>query len=1098
MEFFHVPIFPEGSLANSVTTTIWLGVCVTAFFNLRFGWALSGLVIPGYLAPLCLIKPWASAVILLEGVLTYYLVYWSSERLAPKLGVVNFFGRDRFFALLVASVVVRLALDGLVLPAVGQWVNEVFHLSFDYRGQLHSFGLIIVALIANQFWKPGFLKGISPLLVNLFITYALTVYVLIPFTNFNLSSLNYMYEDLATSLLASPKGYVIILTTSLIASRFNLLYGFEYSGILIPSLLALQWYQPIKLVATFIEVFIILFLAKTIINAPGIRSITMEGARKILLFFNISFLYKIFLGFALTYLAPQLKVSDYYGFGYLLPSLLAIKMYDKKIALKVTRVTIQTSLTALIFASGVGYALTIVPWSRSLDTMSPFSNPSQAPQLSSSTSMDQMQYHKVHLYGKLETATYQPPLPMELEAFHVGLLRFKDYLETWRPTDESLSENPLLISAQNSLGEANFQISKHSDSSWSIQERGPRRGWGVYFIFPDNDSELLLTAPGPLEEWGVMESAMELANGLSAKYVSLGGVARKANLDGSSDPLKTSTSCLRVFQQVFGKQGVIQVRGYFPIAMKAWAEESDQKYSASMDENSFSSGLWISRSVPRSLGYSALEKLVPGYDLHWKSFPLSNILRDSFAFPYGELFLSRTDRRRLFFQPAFQDFSIPSQSGQMNLEGYLQDWLLDGKLQIAPSGSNAYRPPTLEEMLYMDQEVITPIYKVLNSGYLNGQWTEDAREELQAISRSALVMDYQLILYRHIQTGADYLILQERKDSGALNHWGVYAFRPGASRDFLVAAPRPLYEASVFEYSVSLFENLQAKALLIAGAHPDANSDGTSDVIREEHKVNLFNLVHQVFLRESTERAMLSVFCRAFGYRPDSAGIETDAIVAFNSGIWNEAGLSSLSKNFVRQLKIDGWRIEFADGSKDVASYDVGSFFPARYLSQTEDHELALLWLSPLARTAYRRQDENWTQNQQFEILGISQKEGVISELAAESSKESSAGSWTETQSSTLRELCYEYVTSQDITLLQNIKQKADSSGELRLERWIDINSKQAFLVWLDQSRGLRAMVNLTPKPWDGKVLTTQDWESEDLKLFLRTRDFWMERSPSP
>jgi hypothetical protein len=89
-------------------------------------------------------------------------------------------------------------------------------------------------------------------------------------------------------------------------------------------------------------------------------------------------------------------------------------------------------------------------------------------------------------------------------------------------------------------------------------------------------------------------------------------------------------------------------------------------------------------------------------------------------------------------------------------------------------------------------------------------------------------------------------------------------------------------------------------------------------------------------------------------------------------------------------------------------------------------------------------------------------------------------------------------VTSQDITLLQNIKQKADSSVELQLERWIDINSKQAFLVWLDQAMGLKAMVNLTPKPWDGKVLTTQDWESEDLNLFLRTRDFWMERRPSP
>ena len=48
---FPIDVFPHGALANSVTTCVWIGIFVVVFFNLRFGWALSGLVVPGYLAP---------------------------------------------------------------------------------------------------------------------------------------------------------------------------------------------------------------------------------------------------------------------------------------------------------------------------------------------------------------------------------------------------------------------------------------------------------------------------------------------------------------------------------------------------------------------------------------------------------------------------------------------------------------------------------------------------------------------------------------------------------------------------------------------------------------------------------------------------------------------------------------------------------------------------------------------------------------------------------------------------------------------------------------------------------------------------------------
>ena len=145
--FLPFNIFPEGSLASSVITTVWVGVAVVAFFNLRFGWSLAGLVVPGYLVPLLLIKPWSVAVIIGEGIITYLVVLAVSSVGGRYLGLADFFGRDRFFALVLTSVIVRVIFDAYWLPELGDLMGTYFGLDFDYANNLHSFGLIIVALM---------------------------------------------------------------------------------------------------------------------------------------------------------------------------------------------------------------------------------------------------------------------------------------------------------------------------------------------------------------------------------------------------------------------------------------------------------------------------------------------------------------------------------------------------------------------------------------------------------------------------------------------------------------------------------------------------------------------------------------------------------------------------------------------------------------------------------------------------------------------------------------------------------------------------------------------------------------------------------------
>jgi len=104
-------------------------------------------VVPGYLVPLLLLKPWSVVAIVIEGAVTYFLVWLFSESPGHRNRWSSLFGRDRFFALIVISVVVRLVFDGLVFPGIGDWLNRHYHLNFDYVNNLHSFGLIVIALI---------------------------------------------------------------------------------------------------------------------------------------------------------------------------------------------------------------------------------------------------------------------------------------------------------------------------------------------------------------------------------------------------------------------------------------------------------------------------------------------------------------------------------------------------------------------------------------------------------------------------------------------------------------------------------------------------------------------------------------------------------------------------------------------------------------------------------------------------------------------------------------------------------------------------------------------------------------------------------------
>ncbi len=498
-----LPIFPEGALTSSVITTVWVGVFVLAFFNLRFGWVLSGLVVPGYIVPLLILRPIAAGVIVIEAVITYLIVYWFSEMFAR--GRYNaLFGRDRFMALVLASIAVRLAFDGWLLPQAANWLSLNYDWQVDWHSNLQSFGLVVISLMANQFWKPGLARGLFAAIVTIGLTWLIVRYGLMEFTNFRLSGVTYVYEGLASSILASPKAYIILVLTAFIASQMNVRYGWDFSGILIPALIALQWYQPTKVLSSFIEAGVIYLLAIAVMKLPIFASMTIEGARKLILFFNVSFAYKLVLGHVLAWLALDVKTTDFYGFGYLLSTLLAIKAYEKDIFPRVMRNTLEISIAGAVAGNLAGFALALLlPANASAGAAEPKTRAGQTTGTLLAAAAGGAQLRKA---GILDVGLRQS------EARALG-----DAIELL----DSGARPDLLAPG---LVKEGFRLTPQTDGTWTLARTGPA-GRDLLVFNPQATRRLAIVVTQAAEQPGLAAGSLTLFGAQRARWLVISGQA---------------------------------------------------------------------------------------------------------------------------------------------------------------------------------------------------------------------------------------------------------------------------------------------------------------------------------------------------------------------------------------------------------------------------------------------------------------------------------------------------------------------------------------------------------------------------------------------
>ena len=344
-------LLPGAYVDNSLLTAVLIGVLLLWWLAERFGWPATGLVVPGYLGAVLAVRPEAAAMVAIEAIVTYLLTHALGRMASPRPLVDRVFGRDRFFLIILVSIFVRMVLEGDAFRGV------LDSAGLELGGGWHSLGLVLVPLTANTLWKPGLLRGLPLVTLPVLIVYAILAWVMVPYTNFSLSEFELTYEDLSWSFIDAPREYVLILIGAFVASHTTARYGWDFGGIIVCGLLAISWLEPTKLLATVAEILLIVLSMRFLTSRWPLRTSNMSGLRPIVLAFAVSWVLKYVLAWISQGLWPGFRVGELFGFGYLLPAIVAVRCYRHgyvaRVLLPALAISFGTAVVGLMLGQGL-------------------------------------------------------------------------------------------------------------------------------------------------------------------------------------------------------------------------------------------------------------------------------------------------------------------------------------------------------------------------------------------------------------------------------------------------------------------------------------------------------------------------------------------------------------------------------------------------------------------------------------------------------------------------------------------------------------------------------------------------------------------------
>lgn len=167
----------------------------------------------------------------------------------------------------------------------------------------------------------------------------------------------------------------------------------------------------------------------------------------------------------------------------------------------------------------------------------------------------------------------------------------------------------------------------------------------------------------------------------------------------------------------------------------------------------------------------------------------------------------------------------------------------------------------------------------------------------------SLADEHNYTLSYYVDRGDNYAMSYLLRETRPIEKgWGLYAVRMESASNIIVEAPHPLFDKRTPSVALDIYRALDARAFLIAGAHRNANQDGSADVAHQANSI--FHAMHEVLSQEIKTISGDVIILQIHGFHSSNHDGYPTVVIGFGKEI--QSAESSLAQELESALSEKG------------------------------------------------------------------------------------------------------------------------------------------------------------------------------------------------